>query len=171
MRKYFVLTVSLAMVLGIALQAGAIHEIIPSETQVAMPGANAEKLGEYITRFNPYRAWQLWPGKGRLYKGTEPHGVLLTTFVSDNALHAIKGRAGMPYDAIIVKENYTAEKRFDALTVMYKLRGYNPAGGDWFWAKYAPDGKVLAAGKVEACISCHARKKNNDFIFTGEVRK
>jgi LPXTG-motif cell wall-anchored protein len=38
---------------------------------------------------------------------------------------------------------------------MYKVEGYNPEGGDWFWAKYQPDGSVDAAGKVASCAGCH----------------
>jgi hypothetical protein len=147
----------------------AIHEIIPSETQVPMPEPDAERLNDYIIRFNPYRAWQLWPGKGRLYKGAEPHGKLLTTFVNDEAYRSIKNRTGMAYDSIIVQENYTSDKRFDALTVMYRIKGYHPAGGDWFWVMYAADGKARGSGKVEVCLRCHEKKKENDYIWTGEV--
>jgi hypothetical protein len=56
------------------------------------------------------------------------------------------------------------------LTVMYKFKGYNPEGGDWFWAKYARDGSVMASGKVEGCIKCHGRRKDNDYIYTGTVK-
>ena len=33
----------------------------------------------------------------------------------------------MEDSSIIVKENYTADKKFVALSVMYKIKGYNPA--------------------------------------------
>jgi hypothetical protein len=133
--------------------AFAVHEIIPSETQLALPGPDAGQLNEYIVRYNPYTSWDLWPNKGRLYRGTEPHGSLLTTFVNDSAYYSIKNKAPMTDGAIIAKENYTADKKFVALTVM------------------APDGKVLASGKVKGCIQCHSAKKDNDYIFTGKVAK
>jgi hypothetical protein len=161
--------VPVLVLLGVVAWAYAIHEIIPSETFVPMPGANAEKLNEYIIRYQPYRSWKLWPGKGRLYEGTEPHGSLLTTFVNDIAYRSIRKKAGMREGSIIAKENYTADKEFIALTVMYKIEGYNPEAGDWFWARYAPDGKVEASGKVGACIKCHSRRKDNDYIYTGAV--
>jgi hypothetical protein len=151
--------------------AFAVHEIIPSETQLALPGPDAGQLNEYIVRYNPYTSWDLWPNKGRLYRGTEPHGSLLTTFVNDSAYYSIKNKAPMTDGAIIAKENYTADKKFVALTVMHKIKGYNPEVGDWFWVKYAPDGKVLASGKVKGCIQCHSAKKDNDYIFTGKVAK
>jgi len=72
--------------------------------------------------------------------------------------------------AFAIKENYSSDKKLKALSVMYKIKGYNPDGGDWFWAKYSPDGKVEASGKVKGCIDCHSKAKNNDFIFTGAVK-
>lgn len=170
MTKVLFLALAVAAFLVFSPSANAIHEIIPSETQAPEPGANAEKLIEYITKYNPYRAWELWPEKGRLYKGTEPHGALLTTFVNNAAYFSIKKKKGMSAGSIVVKENYSADKKFAALSVMYKIKGYSPEGGDWFWAKYSPDGKVEASGKVKGCIDCHAKRKNNDYIFTGETR-
>jgi hypothetical protein len=164
-----VLTVSI--VFGFAFIAYGIHETVPAETQVAEPGPDAAQLNEYITKSKPYTSWQLWPGKGKLYPGKEPHGSLLTTYVNETAYSSVKGKKGMADGSIIVKENYTAAKKFVALTVMYKLKGYNPAGGNWFWAKYGQDGKAIASGKVDACLKCHGEKKDNDFIRTGEVKK
>jgi len=149
----------------------AIHETVPADTQVPMPGADAQDLYKYIVKVSPYTSWALWPGKGRFYPGREPHGALLTTFVNETAFYSIKNKTGMAYDSIVVKENYTSDKRLDALTVIYKMKQYNPQAGDWFWAKYAPGGKVVASGKVDACIRCHGEKKANDYIWTGEVKK
>ncbi len=170
MKRLLVCLLAICFLLSMTITVYAIHDIIPSETQVPEPGPDTEKLNEYIIKYNPYRAWDLWPGKGRLYWGTEPHGALLTTFVNNIALHSIKKKKGMADGSIIVKENYTADKRFVALTVMYKIKGYNPGAGDWFWAKYLPDGKIEASGKVKGCIDCHSKNKDNDFIFTGKVK-
>jgi hypothetical protein len=160
---------ALVFLLGLAAAAHAIHETMPSETMVAMPGPDAAKLSEYIIRHDPYKSWGLWPGKGELYKGSEPHGALLTTYVNYVAMGAIREKKGMGEGAIIAKENYDAGGKFVALTVMYKIKGYNPGAGDWFWAKYGPDWKVMASGRVEDCIKCHSVKKDNDFIYTGVV--
>ncbi len=170
MKKILTVVSALFFILGFGFTVSAIHEIIPSESQIPEPGPNAEKLNEYIIKYDPYRAWELWPDKGKLYKGAEPHGALLTTFVNKAAYFSIKKKKGMADGSIIAKENYTADKKFVALSVMYKIKGYNPAGGDWFWVKYAPDGKVEAAGKVKGCIDCHAKMKDNDYIFTGNVK-
>ena len=63
-------------------------------------------------------------------------------------------------------------KKLESLSLMYKIKGYNPDAGDWFWVKYSPnDGYVLASGKVDACITCHASKKDNDYIHTATVKQ
>ncbi|MCX8031519.1 MAG: cytochrome P460 family protein [Thermodesulfovibrionales bacterium] len=168
--KTLIIILSFFITMSIVFSAQAIHKIIPSESTITEPGADPEKLLEYITTYYPYRLWSLWPNKGKLYKGTEPHGALLTTFVNDTALDSIKKKKGMQDGSIIVKENYTADKKFISLSIMYKIKGYNPEGGDWFWAKYSPDGKTEAYGKVKGCIACHSQKKDNDFIFISPVK-
>ncbi|MBI4687809.1 MAG: cytochrome P460 family protein [Nitrospirae bacterium] len=157
-------------VFGLGLAAYAVHEIIPSGYKVPYPAADAERVNEYLIKYNPYRAWAMWPGKGKLYKAAEPHGALLTTFVNDVALESIKNKKGMVNNSIIAKENYTADEKFVGLTVMYKVKGYNPEAGDWFWAKYRPDGTAEVSGKVKMCIDCHSKAKDNDFIMTSKVK-
>lgn len=134
---------------------------------------SGESLWIYITKDSPYTGWRFWPGKKPLYKGTAPHGVLLTTYVNDWAFKAIeKGKSTMPYQAVIVKENYMAgaeaagSYEVNSITAMYKARGYNPPEGDWFWAKYSPNGEVLAVGSPPTCINCHSRSRANDYLMT-----
>ncbi len=170
-KNLFILSIAV-MFICLAAVAYAIHEEKPAETAAALPGPDAAKVYDYITKDNPYDKWKLWPGKDRLYKGREPHGSFLTTYVNNHAYFSVKDKKGkMAGASIIVKENYTPEKKLAALTVMYKIRDYNPSAGDWFWAKYEPYGKVLASGKVEACINCHGSNKANDFIMTEKIRK
>ena len=170
--KTFRLLAIAGFILGLYPFAHAIHETQPAETQAPMPGADAAKLYEYIIKNKPYSAWETWPGKGKMYKGTQPHGEFLTTYVNDTAMFGIKDKKGiMPDGTIIAKENYGADRKFTALTVMYKISGYNPAAANWYWAKYDSGGKVLASGRVEACITCHEAKKDNDYIHSGALKK
>ncbi len=97
MKKIFLYFTVAVFVLTLGLAANAVHEIIPSGYKVPFPAADAERVNEYLIKYNPYRAWAMWPGKGKLYKAAEPHGALLTTFVNDVALVSIlqiKGRRG-----------------------------------------------------------------------------
>ena len=69
-----------------------------------------------------------------------------------------------PYGSIIVKDNLNASRVLDGVTVMAKVKGYNPEVGDWFWAKYGTDGSVQAEGKPGGCIGCHEGLKENDYV-------
>jgi len=136
-----------------------------------MPAAQGQALYEYITQASPYQQWSLWPGKGKLYPGTQPHGAFLTTYVNEAAMQGIKEQGGMlPEGAIVVKENYMPDKKLAAVTVMYKNAGYDPEAGDFFWLKYTPDGKIAAEGKVKTCIGCHGTAKGGDFLFTNDKK-
>ncbi len=136
-----------------------------------LPAATGEAVMNYITKDNPYQQWQMWPGREALYEGQHPHGAFLTTYVSPAAHQAIMGMEGaIPDGGMIVKENYSPEKELAAVTVMYRVKGYAPDQGDWFWLKYAPDGTIQAEGKVGGCIGCHSSVQANDWLFTGPVR-
>jgi hypothetical protein len=134
----------------------------------SMPGADAQSLWKYITQTNPYQKWETWPGHPDMYPGQSPHGAFLRLYANPVAIEAAKaGKIEMPDGALIVKENYGKDqKTLMAVTPMYKIEGYNPDAGDWYWAKYGADGSVEAAGKPEGCIRCHSVKKQNDWIFT-----
>lgn len=137
----------------------------------AMPAAEGKAVYDYIIKANPYQDWALFPGKDKFYKGAHPHGALLTTYVNDVALEGINGKVGMLADgAIIVKENYMPDKTLGAVTVMYRVKGYDAEAGDWFWAKYSAAGMIAKEGKVAGCIGCHTAAIGNDWIFTGPVK-
>jgi hypothetical protein len=130
---------------------------------------NGASIGKLIYEEKPYTEWALWPGKGKLSKGTEPHGIYITVYVNNIALESIKRANGMADNSIVLKENYNADKQLTSVTVMQKAKGYNPEGGDWFWVRFGPDSKVTAEGKVIMCLGCHTVAQNNDFIYTGKV--
>ena len=87
-------------------------------------------------------------------------------YANDIVINGVNADESMPDGAILIKENYD-ENRKDlmAVTPMYKKKGYNPEGGDWFWAKYGPDGSVETSEKVDGCIQCH-KAAPKDMIFS-----
>lgn len=148
------------------------------ERQEAMtrsaPDTTAPGLWSHLQEVGYRDAWRLYPDKGELYEGTEPHGILLTTYLNGPAHQAMqKGAASLPTGAVVVKENFKPDSTLAAITVMYKHEGYDPEHNDWFWVKYLPDGSVAndgaAAGRVASCIGCHAGKADNDYIMTGAL--
>ena len=131
-----------------------------------MPEAEGKAVWNYIMEEEPYTEWDQWPGHDGMHEGQSPHGAYLKLYVNDVAKTAIKeGKEMMPENALIVKENYDKNKKLVALTPMYKVKGYNPDAGNWFWAKYGKDGAIMASGKVGSCIDCH-KKAGVHYLFT-----
>ncbi len=132
-----------------------------------LPSTDAKEFWSYITQTNPYKSWGHFPSYDGIYPGKSPHGAYLRLYANPAALKAAREGRSMPDGAIIVKENYGKDKStLMAVTPMYRVKGYNPEGGDWFWGKYGPDGTVMAAGKPKGCIECHGTQKSNDWLFT-----
>ncbi len=129
-----------------------------------------EQLMHMVENSN-YQDWRLWPGTRELHEEASPHGAHLTTYVNDTAYKVIKNKSGpLPYGSIIVKENYTDGKKLAAVTVMYKTKGFDADSGDWYYLKYSPQKQVQASGDVESCKKCHAKVKDNDYLFTSSVK-
>ena len=171
MRRTLIVMMAAAMILTFAGMSLAIHIGDDRIGDTSSSLLNGPNLWKYITVEKPYTKYDLWPGKGKMFEGTEPHGAFLTVYVSKGAKQAIEKKKGkFAYPAIIVKENYMPDKTLAAVTVMYKAKGYNPEAGDWFWAKYKPDGSVEKEGKVGGCIKCHSAKADNDWVFTGDIK-
>jgi hypothetical protein len=180
MKKIWSITLSLMLTYSLFLISGCqkveekAMEVKDKAVETAagydkMATPSGADLRNLIFEQMPYEKWALWPGKGKLYEGTEPHGDFITVYVNDIALESIKNAKGMANNSIVLKENYNADKQLTSLTVMKKVKGYNTEGGDWFWVRFGPDSKVTAEGKVQMCQDCHADEKDNDYIFTGKV--
>lgn len=131
-----------------------------------LPPAEGKEFWGYIHKTNPYTKWAMWPGMDGMYEGKSPHGKYVRIFVNKPALEAAKAGKAMPYGAIIVKENFKDKKTLASITPMYRVKGYNPAGGDWYWTKIAANGKILGEGKLKGCIRCHKAVKSTDWVFT-----
>lgn len=159
---------TVAILVSVALLMSAAMTIAGEST---LPKAEGKAVYEYMTTTNPYEQWPLFPGTEKLYEGKHPHGAFLTTYVNEVALKGINDKVGTLADgAIVVKENYSPEKKLAAVTIMYRVKGYNQDAGDWFWAKYKADGSIEKEGKVAGCIGCHTAVISNDWIFTGPVK-
>lgn len=174
------LAITVAACAGEGGQAGE-EDAAPGETSgsetmaaTAAPDTTAAALWSHMEEASYRESWQLWPDKGELYEGGEPHGMLLTTYLNSPAYDAVSGEAtALPAGAIVVKENYMPDSTLAAVTVMYKAEGYDAEHNDWFWVKYDPDGSVAndgkAAGRVPGCIKCHGGAADNDYIMTATL--
>lgn len=135
----------------------------------ASPDTVGTRMWAYLESAR-FREWPLWPGRGELHRGTEPHGALLTTRLNPPAHDALIGRAPvMPPGAVIVKENFTSDSVLASITMMYKAPGYAPSHGDWFWMKTDANGAIESAGRIRSCIDCHGSRARNDYIQTAAL--
>ena len=173
MKKIWMIILSLIFLFSLNLLSGCQQSAEKTAGTTAGYGNKVAPSGEDLRKLiyeqTPYQKWALWPGKGKLYKGTEPHGVYISVYVNDTALESINNAKGMADNSIVLKENYTADKELASVTVMQKIKGYNPEGGDWFWVRFSPDSKVTDEGKVIMCLGCHTGAKVNDYIYLGKV--
>lgn len=126
-----------------------------------------------------YRSWASYPGLEGWQDGKSPHGKHLKYYINTTAA---RNPAAPGNGAIIVKENYMARdpKSMGAITVMQKIRGYDPEDSDWFWVKYDPKGGVMtnpkgmklagrvAKGMPQGCIACHSNAGGGDFLFIND---
>ncbi|WP_273265654.1 cytochrome P460 family protein [Flexistipes sinusarabici] len=145
----------------ITLLIAAVFVVSCSKTD--MPKTEPANVWNYLQDQN-YTDWQLFPGTTELYPGESPHGAFLTSYINKKAAKSVNNDE-FAYGSIIVKENYTPSKKLAAVTVMYKVKGFNPDGGDWYWAKYSPKGDAQAVGKVKGCIQCHSAVKDSDWSY------
>ncbi|BCS96736.1 hypothetical protein DSLASN_23680 [Desulfoluna limicola] len=130
-----------------------------------MPAPNPDKLWRFITHESAYDTWGFWGDHEGLQSGAAPHGPYHKVYVNKRGLYSMTAPA--QYGTLIVKENYGDEmgKDLKAVTVMYKVRGYNPEAGDWYWVKYSPKGVAETYGRPQGCINCHASLADNDYIM------
>ena len=156
---------------------GEAAEPMSQASAVAEADTTGAAIWAHLQQSDYRSTWTLWPGKGELYTGAEPHGMLLTTYLNDIALRALSsGASVMPPGAIIVKENYMPDSTLAAITTMFKVDGYNPDVNDWFFTKHLPSGDLDNApngmaleGRLPGCTNCHIAMQANDYLFTGQL--
>lgn len=142
--------------------------LLPGNSSAELPAPVPDAVWQYITKISPYTEWSFWPDHQGMQKGNAPHGPYHKVYVNTPALQS----AGPPvqYGSMLVKENYSKRKVLTDITLMFKVAGYNPRAGDWFWAKYSPTGEARLFGKVRGCIGCHGGGTDSDYILTHQFK-
>lgn len=160
-------TLSIAIVISCREESNQ-KDVEPLTKDIITP----ERLWERITEETNYEKYKNWPNHKGLRRGQAPHGAFHEIFINDILYNSLPNKDKIaPYGSIIVKNNYSQEKEFGAVTIMAKIKDYDPEHNDWYWMKYSEDGKVLAKGKegqegiIEPCINCHRGKVENDYII------
>lgn len=179
LRTTLALTVGCLTACGSADQDGEASTPAQTSAAASIPAADTSgaAIWAHLQASNYASDWALWPDKGRLYTGNEPHGMLLTTYLNEVAAEALaSGAATMPAGAIVVKENYTPDSTLAAVTTMFKVPGYNPDHHDWFFTKHLASGVLDTMpngmdmeGRLPGCQACHQGVAANDYLFTGQL--
>ncbi len=185
MRRFMICAAVLcATSIWIAVDASAFAQgsgssrLSPSrQTRPQTPAEFQQSFWKHITVTSPYRDWTQWPleQEEEPRSAKEPHGPWIKTYANPIAA---KNAARLQYGSILVNEEYEDDKTtLKSVSVMYCVKGADPANYDWYWLKYTPDGKVMKApadqggkaiaGKVQSCINCH-RKAHADLVFTND---
>jgi hypothetical protein len=143
-----------------------------------MPFGNKSDVAYAHTLWNKLQSMGFNSTASKLYMGGPPHGKVREVLEGkiDGNLVVVK-RNYRGKDMTIDKVAADRSKYLASITVMAKRPGYDPADADWFWVKYAPNGKILSnpkgmklAGKVakgmpKGCIACHSAASGGDFLF------
>jgi hypothetical protein len=136
-----------------------------------------QSLWRYMVREkSPYTRWPSLPGKAGPRKAESPHGPIVRTYA--NAVAAADPK-GLPYGSILVLEDFAADQKTrTGINILYRVKGYDPRNGDWYWMKYLENGTVVrtpadqggkpVAGRVVACIDCHRKAGGNDFVVSND---
>jgi hypothetical protein len=133
-------------------------------------------LGEALSR--EYRSWTR-VSDIPVFSAT--HGnVFVVTYVNPTGLPAARqGRFPFPVGTVIVKEAFENQECRPgppgAVFAMEKREpGYDPAGNDWRWLRFRPDGSPWGEGKsggpMDFCRACHSLARGNDFVFGNGTR-
>lgn len=159
MTRFWLVALSIATLVGCG---DAEEKIVAPLTAAEISG---ERLWTRITEETDYTTYGAFPEHDGYRQGQAPHGPLHRIFVNQTLLSTLPNESlEAPNGSIIVKENRLGDRTLTAYTVMAKVEGYSEDTHDWFWARYQPDGTVIAEGEVAGCIACHAGVRDNDYI-------
>ena len=127
-----------------------------------------------LTRVTPAPFHVSWAGSPLCARPNQvlhsPHGEhWIHVFANAAAKGPVtSGKGTYPEGALLLKEKFLDAKgtKTDFFTGMRKReKGYHPAGGDWeYFVLDARRQMVLARGKIDSCVGCHAQYKGTDYV-------
>ena len=126
----------------------------------------SQELWEEIDGFQGWGQYAGWDG---VVQSDAVHGDYVSIWINEAALSALTNGETIPDGGILVKESFMDSEgaTLKDITVMKKVDGYNPEGGNWYWGQYLGDGTVETAGSPTMCTGCHA--SGADYVrFIGE---
>lgn len=152
----------------------AAYLLLAGTTVAASCGADddhmPQELHDLALADDMYKSWTPFPGQTKLAKSGDHSGSFVRSYYNDVAGGAIADWSGsFPDGAIMVKEQFEDDAGTKPVghTVMWKVEGFDPAHGDWYWASFGPSGEVQRAGSIADCYGCHqATAMTADWVRT-----
>lgn len=131
---------------------------------------SAERVWQRVTKEYNYEQFPEWPGYNGVQPGQSPHGRFHEIYINPILYNALPVNDRIaPDGSIILKENFNIDLEIVAITVMVKVKDYDPEHNDWYWIKYTEDGEPLNEGKLGLCINCHQGVKDNDYVIVRQL--
>lgn len=96
-----------------------------------------------------YRSWAPMPGFEAAQPSRSPHGNAVEVFVNRILADAIDGGPPWPDGSVVVKDGYDGDRQIGR-AIMRK------SGGEWFFANFTADDRLIAASDGPGCVDCHA---------------
>ena len=133
--------------------------------------AGAQRAEDSVGHPAGYKTFEQVRSMDRAQEPT--HG---TVFLNPAAASVTKAGEAYPFGSVVIMEWRKGGKdgEIARLDVMRKERGYGTAygadkNGDWEYASYSPDGKLITdAAAALACAKCHLKAgAAKDFVYIG----
>ena len=123
--------------------------------ETTMVDPYSQELWEEIEGFQDWGQYAGWEG---VVQSDAVHGDYVSIWINEAALSALTTGETIPDGGILVKESFidSEGETLKDITVMKKVDGYNPEGGNWYWGQYLGDGTVEEAGSPAMCTGCHS---------------
>lgn len=109
------------------------------------------------------------------YGSSRHSGVIGDKYTQPDTIQTVQTTGKFPYGAVIVGieyENVNGQRGDVArYIVMQKRRGGGAQypsdirNGEWEFATYTPEKKLITDDPVERCLSCHNRAEDTDYVF------
>ena len=152
-------------------QGSSTQEAAAMKQAAAKQRAFEQQMWNYI-KATRYDQWAPAGDDGDFRESDRPHGAFVKTYMNRIAAG---NTAKLPHGSVIIKENFSPDKKLAAITLMHRSKGFNPDANDWYWIKYNPDGttammdspmgKMAIGGKAKGCIECHSGADGDDYAF------
>ncbi|MBL4635057.1 MAG: hypothetical protein JKY56_14380 [Kofleriaceae bacterium] len=149
-----------------APQTESVQDLAASRTQSTM-GRESEwaKVSEFARDKIAPCAAAVPSGPRGAPESTHREGEKYYTYVS-SGLEEYQGGVALKPGAAVIKRTFTvSDNKTTGYFLMMKEQGANPSGGDWLYATTSAEGKLIRAGVLEDCESCHKKRSAFDYLF------